>query len=107
MADLVDMKRTPAEKKRDSEPIAESMDDYGYGLSLHLDNEAIAKLGLTDADIDVEQPMMLVAACIVSSENISTVGGKRRRSMSLQIQKMGLSQETPRASPGEVLFSDR
>ena len=110
MAELVDMKRTEADKKAEAErwkgDSTAQMEDYPYGLSIHLDDAAIEKLGLTDADIDAGKPVSLAAECVITSESINTVGGTRRRSMTLQLQKIGLTQEQERKSALTVLYGE-
>lgn len=96
MEKLVDMKRTAADKKAESEAWKSepmSGEDYPYGLSIHLDQSAMEKLGLSSTDLDAGQAIMLCAECVVTSDNITTINGKTRRSMTLQLQKVALSQE--------------
>lgn len=92
---LTDMKLTKEDKKAREKEWAssvETQEDYSYGLTIHLDDEAIEKLGLTKADLDAGQPVTLAAEAVISSDNISTINGKTRRSLTLQIQKLGIAQ---------------
>lgn len=96
MDKLVDMKRTAAEKKAEREqwdkPATDNMDDYPYGLTVRLDHAAMEKLGMVDTDFDAGEAVTLCAECFVSEDSVNTVGGKKRRSMTLQLRKIALSQ---------------
>jgi hypothetical protein len=81
-----------------------SGDDYGYGLSIHLDDRAVAKLGLTDTDLDTGEAVKIEAMAMISSETVNTINGKTQRTITLQIQKMGLSQEI--SSKAKALYGD-
>ena len=63
--DLVDVRRTDADKQAEAKRWegTEGQDDYPYGLSIHINDEVMAKLGLTEKDFDAGQPV--VAAFIL------------------------------------------
>src|SRR5688500_7403155 len=92
MADLVDMKRTAADKKEEQEKWDKpfSSDDYGYGMSISLDNAALEKLGV--GDLDAGETVHMVAECAITADRIETINGKKERSLTIQIHKMALSQ---------------
>ena len=103
------MKRTDADKAKeralyDSKPGLGEMDDYPYGLCVHLDHDAIEKLGLTDVDMDAADPVMIVAEGIITEDSIRLAGGKKRRSINIQIRKLSLTQEKPQDSAEQVLY---
>lgn len=104
--DLIDVKRTEADKKREREqwdkPMMADMEDYPYGLQIQLDNETIVKLGL--GDIDTADEVDIVACGVIVSDNINTVGGKTRRSMTIQLQKLAISQEEESESLVKTLY---
>lgn len=105
--DLIDVKRTAADKKRDEERWKvgpESTEDYPYGLTLHLDDDTIEKLGLSEASFDTGQPVAIIASGMITSESINTYNGKTRRSMSIQLQKLNVHQEAQHVSPVETLY---
>lgn len=108
---LTDVKRTKADKKAEQERwkdggAVENMDDYPYGLTLHLDDEVLEKLGLTDADFDTGQPVMLTSEAIITEDRINTVNGKTRRSMSIQLRKIAISQEEDKDSITTNLYGE-
>lgn len=92
MANLVDMKRTAADKKAEAEKWEKpySGDDYGYGMSISLDNAALEKLGV--GDLDAGETVNLVAECAITADRVETINGKKERSLTIQIHKMALSQ---------------
>lgn len=95
MAELVDMKRTAADKKAEQERWSGSpaeQDDYPYGLSICLDDAALAKLGVKASDFETGEPVTLQASCDVTESSERIVNGKTTRSLTLQLQKISLSQ---------------
>lgn len=105
---LVDVKRTKADKEAERESwkgeSIEQMDDYPYGLTVHLDNDTMEKLGLTAKDFDAGQPVMLVSEAVVTEDRINTVNGKTRRSMSLQLRKISIDQEGKAEDTATTLY---
>lgn len=97
MAKLVDLKRTAKERKKNSEPMKISGDDYPYGLTVHLDHEALEKLGIKNLPKAGGKVMLHAHAHVKSTEDRTEDGGKRRRSMSLELRKMAL-EATQRAA---------
>lgn len=95
IAKMVDMKRTPPEKKAEAVSVAGTDDGpmYPYGLCLSLGEEEMAKLGL-DADCTVGETVHLFALAKVTScsSNETENGGKRCR-IELQITDMAAESE--------------
>lgn len=95
MANLVDMKRTAEDKKKEAERYETEPgygeDDYGYGLTIRLDNEMIEKLGIEPKTISAETPVMIMAEGRVSEESANTYNGKTRRTLAIQIQKLAVA----------------
>ena len=91
---LTDMKRTPAEKKAEkanwNKPIPADMQDYGYGLRIRLDREALLKLGVKASELNVGDTVTVTAQCEVCeiSQNDST--RHKNSNVELQIEKMNL-----------------
>jgi hypothetical protein len=108
--DLVDLKRTAADKKAEEErwkgEAVGDGSDYPYGLSVHLDHQTITKLGLVDADFDAGDDVQMVATCIITNDSVNKVNGKTMRSMTVQIQKMALSQDKATDTVG-VLYNGK
>lgn len=98
MADLIDLARTKAEKKAESEKwekaaaAGEDRPDYPYGLNLFLDYDTLKKLGMTDHDFDAGLPVRIQAEAMISEDRVEVINGEKRHSVSLQIQKMALGQ---------------
>jgi hypothetical protein len=91
---LVNMKIDPkAREARYKETAIVEGPIYPYGLSVHLDDEVMAKLGLKTLP-EVGKPLMLLAKVNVTSvsENQTSDGGKAetRQSVSLQITDLCL-----------------
>lgn len=96
MTKLVDLARTKAEKKEESDRwekgMTEDRPDYPYGLTLSLDHATLKKMGMTDHDFDTGQPVTITAEAMITEDRIETINGEKRHSISLQVQKMGLDQ---------------
>lgn len=90
---MISMKLTPAEAKGEtylSDPEPSDLPEYPYGLTICLDDEALAKLGITDMPSvgTAMQLTALVEVCSVSQyENQSGAD----KSLSLQITDMELA----------------
>jgi hypothetical protein len=94
---LVDMEMSADEARKEygtCSPSAESDDDlpkYPYGLTLNLDDESLAKLGITSLP-DVGVAMTLTARVeVCSTSQYQNRDGKKDVSLSLQITAMELS----------------
>lgn len=95
---LVSMKLTPDEAQTEaSEGTAmaapEDQPAYPCGLSIYLDDEVLAKLGMT-ALPDVGAPLMLMARVEVCSKSQYENQKGTDTSLSLQITDMSLAPET-------------
>jgi hypothetical protein len=98
MADekLVDMARTPEEKKAAEERWKEGpvTDDYPWGLCINLGKDELAKLGITELPA-VGDELFICAVTKVTSVNHSAGSGENEDNMgvTLQIVKMGTMEE--------------
>jgi hypothetical protein len=100
MAKLVDLKRTKAEQKErnsSSKLSAPDSDEYPYGLTVSLDHDALDKLGMKTMPKAGTKLHLHAHAHVKSVEETHHAGGKKRRHMSLELQKMAL-EATQRAS---------
>ncbi|MBR8460772.1 hypothetical protein KDW07_26895 [Burkholderia dolosa] len=105
---LVSMKLTAAEAKSESgiaQPAAADTDQpaYPYGLTICLDDEALAKLGLSPLP-DVGTPMTLMARVEVCSKSQYQNQDGTDTSLSLQITDMALAPETQSPEQGAAKF---
>lgn len=104
--ELVDIKRTKAdktaEKKRWDEPM--NADDYPYGLTISLDDATIKKLKL--GDMDAEQEVRVEAIAFVSEDNANKRNGKTVRSMQLQITKLAVVQGETKEDMAKAMYDN-
>jgi hypothetical protein len=110
---LVNMKLSPKAREEKPSTVAADSPTYPYGLSVHLDDDTLEKLGLSSLPA-VGTTKMLVAKVSVQSTSIhegEPFGGesrKRHRNMSLQITDLGLGDDEPEGpSPAEVLYGSK
>lgn len=88
---LVDMKRSKKETKdRNKVSCSPDSDPYGYGMCIRLEDEDLQKLGITTLP-KVGGRMNVEAVCKVISASQSADSYGKRRSVELQITKLGLT----------------
>lgn len=88
---MVNMKQSKEEAKEDMQPTAADAPEYPYGLTISIDEEAMAKLGITDLP-KVGTKMQLSAVVVVcGTSQYSTQGGEDESNLSLQITDMELN----------------
>lgn len=117
--ELKDMRLTPREKKemRDT-ALAPEVDNFPFGLRLHLNEESIKNLGIDKLPAPGTDGMIM-AKVRVESASVRKDNEKTERDLTIQITKMGFSTDTsklaeettsgdgpPKASASEVLFGD-
>ncbi|GAA0567472.1 capsid staple protein [Halomonas salifodinae] len=101
MAKMVSMKGTG---DAPGMTVAEAPDDeYPWGLRIHLEDDQLAKLGI-DMMPDPGAKRMMMAKVEIVSTDIHNRDGEKRRSMSLQITDMKLSDEDVRDGAAETLY---
>ena len=86
------MKLSKKEVKDKIETNEEDIDRYPWGLGLHLDNDSLERLGITELP-DVGDKKMIVGFIDVTetSEN-ETSSGKKNKSIRLQITDMSIEE---------------
>jgi hypothetical protein len=93
MAKMVDLKRTPAERKAEQakydKPGRIGGDDYGYGLTVRLDHEHLKKLGITKMPKAGDVVHLHSKAHVKSTSEHSEDGGDRKH-MELELRHMSL-----------------
>lgn len=78
MGDLVDLKRTPSEKKDDSMLASDmSSEDYAWGLQIELGNDELEKLGIDKLNVGDEFEITALVRVKSFSENSQDGGGNR------------------------------
>lgn len=91
---LVNMARTKQEVKTEQEgwKEAENAPKYPYGLSLHLDNETIKKLGIAIPEGGAQLHIEAIAK-VTSVSSHEEVDGDKRCNLQLQITDMTVTPE--------------
>lgn len=88
------LSKTESKKMSEVSPAESDGPRYPYGLTLHLSNETIEKLGLAGLP-DVGAKLMLEATvAVASASEHQRQGGEKHRSLELQITEMAV---TPKA----------
>lgn len=93
MAELVSMKRSPAEKKAEEKTYLESSpesESYPWGLRLNLSETELDKLGIGALKVG-DTLRMEARVRICSASEYQSEGGGQRRSAELLITDMALS----------------
>jgi hypothetical protein len=104
VADLVSLKRTPAEiKDEKSEMSSYTPPEYDYGTRLCFDDEALKKLGI--GAVRVGDEMMLTARVRVVSSNESESENHKHRSADFQVTDAALEPAVdPNRKPDAQVF---
>lgn len=94
---LFDMKLTKKEKK-ELEPFPAMKyegPDYPYGLRLHLDEDALEKLGISLPNVGETFEVSGIGVVMSVSENRHESQGRKHKSQSveIQLQKLGLAKK--------------
>lgn len=91
---LTSLKRTKAEmKERNSPKMATAPyggDEYGYGLCITLDKDALEKLGMTPSDFDVGDEVSVEAKGVIRSLRSSKGSAYNDSSVEIQFTKLGI-----------------
>lgn len=110
---MVDMALTPEERKASEPKVAESSEGegprYPWGLAIHLDDETLTKLGITELPTVGAGVTFRARAKVnnVSANETDEGGAKKvRRSVSLQVTAMGLDAGLPKRSAADTLYGD-
>lgn len=98
MADkLVDMKFTKAEAKAEAEeyskPSPDNEPQYPWGLQIRLEDESLAKLGITKLPEIGAEFHLTVVAQVQSATESKMASGRTDRCVCLQITMMGIDLE--------------
>lgn len=103
---MVDLKVTKADLKKDEEKMMTPyQEDVPYGLSLHLSDREIGKLGLKDRKLDVGGEMEATVKLRVTSVNDSeSEQGGKQRNVSVAVIGMDIGEENKQAKRSTVLF---
>jgi hypothetical protein len=102
---MVSMKLSKAEAKESNDIAGPDRPEYPYGLSIHLDNEALSRLGI-DKLPEVGMKLRLNAEVLVKdiSENSRIDEKETMRSVGLQITDMELLSNPKGGSTSDELY---
>lgn len=103
---MVDLKVTKADLKKDEEKmLAPYQEDVPYGLSLHLSDREIGKLGLKDRKLEVGGEMEASVKLRITSVNDSeSENSGKQRNVSLAVIAMDIDEENKEEKRATVLF---
>lgn len=103
MANMVSLKRTPTERKKDSDILSPS-DGSFFPLTLHISDTEVDKLGLSQAQVG--EKMMLTAEVKVTSVSASErEGSNKREHVTLTLMQGSVHKAGKRTA--DVLFGDK
>lgn len=104
---MIDMKLTAKEAKAEVAccPAEEGGPAYPYGLSLNLDDEVLAKLGLTELPAVGTKMMLMAVVEVTGTSQYSNQDGKEGN-VNLQITAMDL-QPADKPSAAERLYGKK
>lgn len=88
---MVNMKMSKKEAKEYTQPVAGDAPEYPYGLSISLDEDSMAKLGITSLPKVGTQMEIRALVTVCGTSQYSTQGGEDESNLSLQITDMELA----------------
>lgn len=102
----VSLAHTNSEKAEMASPETpmEEYDDYPYGLTLHLSNSSLKKLGYGDGKLQPGMKVALMGVAMVSSADARSINTAREHSASLQVQSLALAPPEPEKSRSDALY---
>jgi len=100
---LTSMKQSKKTAKRDMMPSPSKGEEYPYGLKVHLEHDDLHKLRINKLPKAGAMHTFTAHAKVTRAEESSSVDGGKKRSMTLQIQKMRMHEpsEDTRDSNGD------
>lgn len=100
---LVNMQMSAEEAKEQTNPTPEDAPKYPWGLSLDLDDDALAKLGITDLPAVGTQMSLQAVVTVTRTGAYQTQGAEMESCLGLQITDMALT-PAARASTAQRLY---
>jgi hypothetical protein len=86
---LTDMKMSKKEAKEQTEPSQDDLPAYPWGLSLHLGDDELEKLGVADLKAG-EEVSITCKATVTGSNSHKALIGESHNSIDLQITEMSI-----------------
>jgi hypothetical protein len=104
---MVNMKMS-AEERKEYEPatVESSAPDYPYGLCIHLDDDALEKLGITSMPAVGTEVMVMAKAVVKGTSAYARNGEADHRSVELQITDMELGQSSAGGNAAATLYGN-
>lgn len=99
---MISMKMSANEAKEQTQPVPADAPEYPYGLSISLDEEAMAKLGITEMPKVGTKLQIRALTVVCGTSQYSTQGGEDESNLSLQITDMEL--DDPDLSTAQRLY---
>lgn len=104
---MMSMEMTPEMKKRMSGEVDPSKADegpkYPWGSRITIEDDHVDALGLTSAGADDEMEIVATAK-VIGSRSEDRAGGKKSRSVELQITEMGIGPAKKKVPTAKVLY---
>lgn len=110
MPDLVNMKRSEEELKKETEGATALGDapEYPYGLRISLRDEDLTKLGIDDLPPVGGKLLLMARVEVVDvSQYRSTAEDGDTRNVGLQITEMAIGPDQPKRDTAEVLYDNK
>lgn len=105
--ELKSMKLPPPKPEAKSDPCCSTLypqDEYPWGTRLHLQNESLDALGITDLPETETVVMITAKAKVIGVSSSATANDKKRRSVELQITDMALGADKEKKKNEDVFY---
>jgi len=104
---LINMKKQPKKPKEMSEMMEMEEEKYPYGLRIHLDKDALKKLGITELPKVGDVVVISAKASVGSVHESEHLVGEVNRNVDLQITDLDVKPESAKKSAEEVIYGDK
>lgn len=102
MVALVSMKMSKEEVKEQASPSSDSLPQYSWGLSIHLDDDALEKLGIGDGLKVGDKVSVIAKATVEASSSHKSLLGDSESSVDLQLTDMEIGNASSKVT--ETLY---
>ncbi len=104
---MISMKMSADERKEyTNEVVASDAPSYPYGLCIHLDDDALKKLGLTELPAVGTEVMVMAKAVVKGTSAHASEGEMNHRSVEMQITDMELGAVSSASSAASALYGE-
>lgn len=105
----VSLARTVEEKRQMGKPMTEGtdpadMEDYPYGLCIHLSTSELRKLGFARGQLNPGDKVNLSGTGMITQASAEMVNSLESHTATLQIQSLGVEKQEEAEKPSDTIY---